>query len=168
MVYIICLTKICHWSLHFHHIFVLVHALFFYLTLVPALCKSFAIGTSVKSKLKIKPKLTVCHVDQSFHATWHIKRQKNIPTFLLLFYSLFFNLKILLVPALSVFFYIGPWIFKKKIQRYYFLRSFLSLTKLEILQSIKLNKIKWTIMKSEVNHHEVKCRAPKTYDKNLD
>jgi len=61
---------------------------FFCLTLIHALCKSFAISPSVKSKLKKNQKLTVCHMDQSFHATWHTKRQKNIRTFLLLFFDL--------------------------------------------------------------------------------
>jgi len=47
----------------------------FCLALVPALYKIFGISPSVKYLLK-KKKLTVCHVDQSWHATWHTKRQK--------------------------------------------------------------------------------------------
>jgi len=53
------------WSLHF-----------FCLALVPAVCKKFVISSSVHFKLKKKMfKLTLCHVDQLFHATWHTKRQ---------------------------------------------------------------------------------------------
>jgi len=51
-------TQFWHWFLHL-----------FCLTLVPARCKFFGFGPSVKSQLK-KTKLTVCHMDQSFHATW--------------------------------------------------------------------------------------------------
>jgi len=46
------------WSLHF-----------FCLALAPAVCKKFVIGPSVNFKLKKMLKLTVCHVDQLFHAT---------------------------------------------------------------------------------------------------
>jgi len=54
---------------------------FFCLALVPALYKpalykTFDFGPSVKYLLK-KTKLTVCHMDQSWHATWHTKRQKK-------------------------------------------------------------------------------------------
>ena len=45
---------------------------FFCLVLVLALCKTFGFSPSVKYLLK-KQKLTVCHVDLSWHATWHTK-----------------------------------------------------------------------------------------------
>jgi len=46
---------------------------FFCLALVPALYKKFGIGPSVN--FYVKKKLTECHGAQSFHATWHTKRQ---------------------------------------------------------------------------------------------
>jgi hypothetical protein len=52
------------------------------MSMVPALSPDFGIGLCVKSKLK--KKLTVCHMDQSFHAMLHTKRQnfqtQNIPS----------------------------------------------------------------------------------------
>jgi len=48
---------------------------FFCLASVPAVCKKFVISPYVNFKLEKMLKLTVCHVDQLFHATWHTKRQ---------------------------------------------------------------------------------------------
>ena len=70
---------------------------FFCLALVPALYKTFGFSPSVKYLLK-KTKLTV---DQSWHATWHTKRQKNQ------IFNYYF-IPLVLVPALLVFSDISP------------------------------------------------------------
>ena len=63
----------CVWSLYFQSILALATAFFFCLALVHALSKTFGFSPSVNSQLKKYPKLTVCHMDQSFHATCTLK-----------------------------------------------------------------------------------------------
>lgn len=73
--------------------------IFLCLILVRALHKKFAIGPFVKSMLKKKAKLTVCHVDQFLHTTWHTKRQ---------FSKLKYCKVLVLIPTLSTFFILVP------------------------------------------------------------
>ena len=75
---------------YFHHILVLVMTLFFCLALVHALCKSIAIGPSVKSKLT-KNKNKTNGVPHGPIIQRHVahKKTKIFQLFLLLFYSIF-------------------------------------------------------------------------------